>query len=68
MDLVAEVVALGRMLVDVFQCPGAGDDGLDTEDVGLVAVNLGLDNPGDIGLKLDIVDEEELAILSHGDL
>ena len=34
----------------------------------MVAVNFGLHNPGNIGLELDIVDEEELAILSHRDL
>jgi len=39
---------------------------LHPEDVGVGAVDFGLDDSGYIGLKLDIVDEEEFAILVDG--
>ena len=67
MDLVAEIVAFVDMFIDVFHCPGAGDDGLDTEDVGLGTVNFGLDDTGDVGLEFNIVNEEEFAVFVDRD-
>ena len=56
-DLVAKIIAFGGMFANVFQCPGAGNNGLDTEDVRFVAIDFGLNHSGDVGFELHIVDE-----------
>ena len=67
MHLVAEVVAFGGVLVDVFHGPGAGDDGLHAEDVGVGAVYLRLHYTGDIGLEFHIIDDLQVSPLVHAD-
>ena len=64
-DMVAEVVAFGSVFPHVAERPGTGDDGLDAEDVCLVAVDFALDDAGDIGLEIDIVEEEHVTILEE---
>ena len=51
------------MLAYVAQRPRAADDGLDAEDVGMLAVDLALHHTGDIGLELHIVQQHQVTAL-----
>ena len=56
------------MFLEVAQSPGAADDGLDAEDVGLGAVDFALHYAGDVGLELHVVDQQHLAAFEECDV
>ena len=64
-DVVAEVVAVGLVLAEVADGPGAADDGLEAEDVGLLPVDFALHHACDVGLELHMVHQQQVAALEE---